>query len=410
MYLPESSFAHFLRKLATGLIVLGFPLWLACPAAFAEEAPKDTEVWLVTYGPGEIYWQRFGHNGIWIRDEDLGLDYVFNFGFFDFEQKDFLQNFMQGRLVYFAAALPAQEEFARYINEDRSIRVQRLALTSEQALNLADYLINEVQPANRNYLYDYYWNNCSTRVRDALDKALDGLLHQATGSLTATMDMRDQTRRLTIADFWLYLGLELGLGSPVDQPVSRWDEFFIPGALADGLTATSDGNGEQGGQLVLEDTMIYTSTRAGPPETVGLWWPRYMLFSAALLLSAYLLSRWVAWLSPVVLSRCWLVLSALAGGVLVYLWFFTDHAVTRANLNLLLFNPLWLLCLFGRRLFAMTAWLLLVLGSIAMVITVLPPGQYTADLLAACLPLNLAAAWVLLKNRKPAASGSKFSQ
>lgn len=394
----------------TGLLVLGFPLWLACSVALAQDPPKGTEVWLVTYGPGEIYWQRFGHNGIWIRDEGLGLDYVFNFGFFDFEQEDFLQNFLQGRLLYFAAAQPAQREFAQYINEDRSIRVQRLALTSAEALDLADYLINEVQPANRNYLYDYYWNNCSTRVRDALDKALGGRLREATEPLPAKLNMRDQTRRLTIADFWLYLGLELGLGSPVDQPVSRWDEFFIPAALAGGLEQLSGTSAGQDSQLVLEDTMIYTSTHPGPPENVDSWWPRYLLLSAAIFSVAYLLGRRVAWLSPLLLSRCWLVLSALLGGVLIHLWFFTDHAVTQANLNLLLFNPLWLLCLFGRRLFATTAWLLLVLGAIAMVATVLPPGQYTADILAACLLLNLAAAWVLMKDRGITPSGPELSQ
>jgi hypothetical protein len=89
-----------------------------------------TEVWLVTYGPGEIYWQRFGHNAIWIRDPALGLDHVFNFGFFDFAQEDFFLRFLQGRMLYFSAAQPARDEFAAYIDENRSIRAQRLDWTS----------------------------------------------------------------------------------------------------------------------------------------------------------------------------------------------------------------------------------------------------------------------------------------
>jgi hypothetical protein len=359
----------------------------------------------VTYGPGEIYWQRFGHNGIWIRDEDLGLDHVFNFGFFDFAQKDFLRNFLQGRLLYFVAAQPAQQEFTQYINENRSIRVQRLALMPEEALKLADYLVHEAQPANRDYLYDYYWNNCSTRVRDALDTALGGSLSKQYQPLPANMDMRDQTRRLTIADFWLYLGLEMGLGSPVDRPISRWDEFFIPGVLADGMADLSAGADVPGSRVVLEDTMIYDSTLPGPPERVAAWWPRYLLFSAAILACALLLSRWNTRLTPVFLARGWLTLSALLGGALVYLWFFTNHAVTQGNLNLLLFNPLWLLVLPGRRLFRVIGVLVLASGAIAMLMTVLPPGQYTADLLAAFLPLNLVAAWVLLEDRKIAPSG-----
>jgi hypothetical protein len=332
---------------------------------------------------------------------------VFNFGFFDFEQERFLQSFLQGRLLYFSAAQPAQQEFAQYINENRSIRVQRLDLTPEQALNLVDYLVNEVQPANRDYLYDYYWNNCSTRVRDALDTALGGRVRSQFEPLAAKLDLRDQTRRLTIADYWLYLGLELGLGSPVDQPVSRWDEFFIPAALADGMTQLPGAAGSENSLMVLEDTMLFISTQPGPPDNISSWWPRYLLFSVAVLLLAYLLSRWVAWLPPVFLARSWLVLSALVGAGLIYLWFFTDHAITRINLNLLLFNPLWLLCLPGRRLFTVTGVLLIVLGTIAIVMTLLPPGQYTADVLAAFLPFNFAAALVLLRCRMTATVNSQ---
>jgi Domain of unknown function (DUF4105) len=397
-----------LRGLVSRIPVLAFLLCLACSQAHAQSSPKDTEVWLVTYGPGEIYWQRFGHNGIWIRDKDLGLDHVFNFGFFDFAQKGFLQNFLQGRLLYFVAAQPAQQEFSQYINENRSIRVQRLALAPEQALKLADFLVNEAQPANRDYLYDYYWNNCSTRVRDALDSALDGVLHNRFGSLAAEMNMRDQTRRLTVADFWLYLGLELGLGSPVDQRITRWDEFFIPGVLAESIAEMPGATGSQGSGLVLEDTTIYASTLPGPPENVTAWWPRYLLFSAALLVLSYALRRWVPRMKPVLLARCWLALSALLGGSLVYLWFFTDHAVTQSNLNLLLFNPLWLLCLIGRRWYSVTGLLVLAFGGVALLMTLLPPGQYTADLLAACLPLNIAAAWILIKDRRLAVSGSEL--
>jgi hypothetical protein len=408
--LPDFSIAHFIRKLVTGILILGFPIWLVSTAAQAQDAPKGTEVWLVTYGPGEIYWQRFGHNGIWIRDEDLGLDHVFNFGFFDFEQKGFLQNFVQGRMLYFVAAQPAQQEFSQYINENRSIRVQRLALTPAEALNLADYLVNEAQPANRDYLYDYYWNNCSTRVRDALDMALGGRLRTNYESMPAKLDLRDQTRRLTIADFWLYLGVELGLGSPVDQAITRWDEFFIPGVLADSVAEWSDAVDSQDSKVVLEDTMIYTSTQPGPPENVSAWWFRYLLVSIAILAFAFLLSRWVTWLQPVLLARCWLSLSALLGVALAYLWFFTDHAVTQLNLNLLLCNPLWFLCLFGRRLFTVTGVLVLALGAIAIIMVLLPPGQYTADLLAAFLPLNAAAAWVLIKYRIVGASGPEFGK
>jgi len=367
-----------------------------CHEARAAESTNHTEVWLVTYGPGEIYWQRFGHNGIWIRDHGLGLDHVFNFGFFDFEQKGFLKHFLQGRLLYFSAAQPAQREFAQYIDEDRSIRAQRLDLTAQQALGLAEFLVNEVQPQNRDYLYHYYRNNCSTRVRDALDQALGGSIRAAFEPRAAQQNLRDHTRRLTIPEYWLYLGLELALGSPIDRPISQWDEFFIPANLAEGMVQMDEWGASGGKPLVVEDVMLYQSGLDGPPLRAGAWWPRFLLPAFAVLAMTVLLCRLISWLKPVRLARAWLLISACLGLAIIYLWFFTDHDVARNNLNIALFNPVWLLCWAGRRFYTVTAGLLIGLGAVALLMTQFPPHQYTADVLAAFLPLNLAAAGVLL--------------
>ena len=155
--------------------------------------PGTPEAWLVTYGPGEIYWQRFGHNAIRVRDSALGLDHTFNFGFFDFAQEDFFWRFLRGRMLYFSAAQPTAEEFGQYRAERRSIRVQRLDLDRAQAARLVSFLLREVQPEHRDYLYDYYRNNCATRIRDALDMALDGQLSSAYRSLPATQNWRAHT-------------------------------------------------------------------------------------------------------------------------------------------------------------------------------------------------------------------------
>ena len=122
--IPEISRGGLLKL----MLVLAIAFWVSSLYAASEQPPSESETWLVTYGPGDIYWQRFGHNAIWIRDAGLGLDHVFNFGFFDFEQEDFFLHFLQGRMLYFSAAQPARDEFAAYINENRSIRAQRLDL------------------------------------------------------------------------------------------------------------------------------------------------------------------------------------------------------------------------------------------------------------------------------------------
>lgn len=353
----------------------------------------QTGVWLVTYGPGELYWQRFGHNGIWIRDQDLGLDHIFNFGFFDFAQEDFFLRFLQGRMLYFSAAQPAESEFAQYIDENRSIRLQKLALSEEQALRLADFLVREVQSENRDYLYDYYWNNCSTRVRDALDMALGGQLSQRFSTEPAGQNFRGHTRRLTAGGFWLYLGLELVLGRPVDQDISRWNEFFIPGELAAGIAGLPAADG-----LLQEDLLLYESSLQPPPASAPLRWPVYLLLSALLTgLVTWLLSRFSPGKSAGV-GRAWLVFSGLAGSAMVFFWFGTDHAVAAANFNLLLFNPLFLLVII-QKLRRQIAWLVVAAGLLGLLQSLLPapPGQYSADVVAAFLPINLWAAWQCLR-------------
>jgi len=382
---------------------IAFFLVLASLTVGADEPAEDTggaEIWLVTYGPGEIYWQRFGHNAIWIRDPRRGLDHVFNFGFFDFAQENFLLRFVRGRMLYFSAARPAGEEFAAYIDENRSIRAQRLALSASQKEQLAAYLLNEVRPENRDYRYDYYRNNCSTRVRDALDAALGGRLSAKFETLPAGQTWREHTRRLTADDFWLYLGLEIVLGAPVDAATNAWEEMFIPALLAEAVALMAV-EGEAGAvPLVPEDVMLYESSLDPPSEAPRAWWPRYLLASLVVVFAAGLLSRWAGPGPARGLARSWFFVSGTAGLLMLFFWFGTDHTVASLNLNLLVLNPLWLWPAFAPR----GDWRLPVVVAgfslLALLMPFLPPQQYTLDVLAAFLPLNLAAAAAL--GRAPA--------
>jgi hypothetical protein len=392
------SRSRVMRAVCCGLLyLLVMSTWSSTFAA--DEPAPSTEVWLLTYGPGEIYWQRFGHNAIWIRDTGLGLDHVFNFGFFDFEQENFILRFLQGRLLYFSAAQPAQREFSYYIDENRSIRAQRLNLPPEHSLRLVEYLVDEVQPENRDYLYDYYTNNCSTRVRDALDMALGGALASSFRPVTGEQSWRDHTRRLTVGDFWLYLGLEIALGAKIDQPISQWDEFFIPSELAASLPAMEYTGADGLQSLVLEDVMLHQSSLKPPPAKPGNWWPRYLLMSMGLLAVAWLACRALRVLSPVSLVQGWLLLSGLVGAIIIFFWFFTDHLAAGQNLNLLVFNPLWWVVLYWKQHKAAGPVLLLA-SMLALSMALLPPHQYTLDVLAAFLPLNIASGTTLMLFRR----------
>lgn len=373
------------------MIVLLLALWVPLHAG-AQASDSRPEAWLVTYGPGEIYWQRFGHNAIWIRDPALGLDHAFNFGFFDFEQERFFLRFLQGRMLYFSAAQPVRKEFAAYIDENRSIRAQKLDLDAQQLARLTSYLLREVRPEHRDYLYDYYLNNCSTRVRDALDLALDGAISSHFKPIQAPQNWREHTRRLTFGDFWVYLGLEVGLGAPVDRSMDRWQEMFIPGELADAVSTLEVRRDGAIRPLVAEDTMLYLSTLERPPDTPPVAWPRYLLAALVALAIAGLLGRWI---SAAALARAWFAVSGLLGIALIFLWFATNHAVAQLNLNLLVLSPLWLLLVFWKKGSLLPSYLVGTLSLLALLMPWLPPWQYTLDVLAAFLPLNIAAAWAL---------------
>jgi hypothetical protein len=352
--------------------------------------PGTPEAWLVTYGPGEIYWQRFGHNAIWLR-EPGGLDHTFNFGFFDFDQENFLLRFVQGRMRYFAAAMPAEREFAFYRQEGRKISAQRLDLTPEAYVRLREHLLWHVAPENREYRYDYYLDNCSTRVRDALDLGLGGALSQRFRDEPAGQNFRDHTRRSTEGDLDYYLGLVGALGRPVDRPINRWEEMFLPAVLATGVAdfRTPSTGGDV--PLVLETRVFAEAAVPQPPERPGRTWPLYGAIGLVLAGLGWLAARSGRRTAVDGMAFAWLMIGGTLGIGLAAAWALTDHSVARDNANLLLLSPLWLLGLVPR-LRRVTAGLMVAGTGMALGMAIWPGGQYLADTLALLAPINLAVA------------------
>ena len=157
-------------------------LSVAATPARAQVAPADSQaltVWLMTMGPGDAVWERFGHNAIRIRDERSGDDRVYNWGMFSLDQSGFVLRFLRGRMRYWMASEDAALTVDAYRSHNRSVTIQELALTGMQKLALLAFVQRNELPENRFYDYDYFLDNCSTRVRDALDVALGGVLATA---------------------------------------------------------------------------------------------------------------------------------------------------------------------------------------------------------------------------------------
>src|SRR6185437_12821667 len=133
------------------------------------EPGSQFTVYLVTAGQGDAIWEKFGHTAIWIHDSVSGSDVAYNWGIFDFAQPGFIRRFLQGHMIYWMAPFNDPRMIRQYIAANRSLWVQRLHLSPTQRNTLHDFVAWNAREENKYYRYDYYRDNCSTRVRDVFD-------------------------------------------------------------------------------------------------------------------------------------------------------------------------------------------------------------------------------------------------
>jgi hypothetical protein len=399
---------HFhLYALLLALLLAVLP---SARAGVANAPGANLEVSLVTYGPGETYWERFGHDAIELRDTVSGEAVNFNYGVFDFSEKNFFLNFARGRMHYLMDAAPSDLDESYYVEAGRSVTRQQLALTADQAAALRDFLLWNLRPENAGYNYDYYVDNCTTRVRDALDKALGGVIESQLKARAGGMTYRQQTARLMSAQPWLMLVMDLGLGPYADQPLTAWQESFLPEVLQAQLREVRIDDGHGGLRPLLQTEQLVSANRLEmPPATAPDL--RLPLALAGLLLAALIVlaRRW--WpTSYALLGTIYLLAAGLVGLLLLALWTLTTHYSAWANANLLLFNPLAFLLLptlwRSRRGFAASRFMdgVIALQLLACVVTVLLhllPGtvQQNQPWLLFALPCWLALAWSLRRHR-----------
>ena len=381
--------------------------------------PGDSlEVALLTFGPGEAAWEKFGHNAIVVVDRATGQAKAYDYGRFDFRQENFILRFVQGRMWYAMGSAGAQRYLDVYTRADRSVWVQELAMTPAQAAALRDFLEWNDTDEHRDYHYDYYLDNCSTRVRDALDRVLGGVIAARLDTVVTTASFRWHTARLTSSDPLLYTGLMLGLGHPTDRRITAWEEMFLPVQLMEHLRAVAvpDSMGRPV-PLVRAEQQVHQSSRYAEPEA-----PRRLVLPSLLvgMLLGSLLWRMgrsasrAGQMMFAVLGCTWSAVAGLGGVALLGLWLFTDHVAAHENASVLLLSPLSLALVVllplavrrrtgaGRAAFG-TAMLVAALAGLALVTLGWPAlRQPNPELIALILPLHaglLAGVATLLRAR-----------
>jgi hypothetical protein len=351
-------------------------------------------VYLMTMGPGDHVWERFGHNAVVIRDARTGTARVYNWGMFSLDESGFIWRFLRGRMRYWMAsedAVPTIEAYRRY---NRSVTLQELNLSSAQKAELQAFVLNNELPENRYYDYDYFRDNCSTRVRDALDRALGGVLAQRFKSQMTDMTYRDHALRLMQPDVWTYTGIDIGLGRSTDRRISAWEEMFVPMSVQrlvrDVRVTAPDGTQAP---LVLSERVLFEADRPATPDRPAAWTWRHLLIG--ILLGALILGAGVTRAAPIatVISVVWCLAAGVIGSALVFLWTATAHVAAYENASLLLLNPLWLvlavLVLARSRKARTWALALTALSFAALLLRLLPNAQDTVRVLALVLPVHV---------------------
>ena len=387
---------------------------LAQPLVGEEEEPRrEISVALVTIGVGPLPWERFGHNGIWIQDPQKEINHIYDFGRFDFDQKNFIRNYIKGLPHYWMGSTEASLVLGFYRRMNRSIWIQELNLNRAQKESIRDFLFLNDTDENRYYPYHYYLDNCSTRIRDVINDTIDNRLRLATENIRNGTSFRFHTQRLIRADLPLYTGVLAALGNPVDRPISAWEEMFLPMKVRDTIrnVTLADENGHDV-PLVKSERTFFENKEMKPDETPPRWLAGFFFFGIALAGILWLTGtkagaslRYRAGFS--ILSFLWTFLVGVSGMILTFLWAFTGHEMAYFNENLFILNPIALpllilapLSVFNIRWAVRPAfWLgiaVAALSLLGLMIQILPGfDQVNGQLMALFLPPNLAIGYVL---------------
>lgn len=298
---------------------------------------------LLTCSPGNKVYSLYGHTGLRMRNITQGTDFVFNYGVFDFRRPHFSWHFTLGECDYQVVGIPYEYFIDEYEQRGSSVTEQELALTREESNRLMTALAINCLPENKTYRYNFMTNNCTTRVRDQIEGAVDGEVVYTEADEHPTF--RQLLHHYTRGYDWAETGNDLLLGAACDRVTSDRQAQFLPEQL----------------MLYMETAQVYDSLNnrhpllrerrvlvEGRPQThqeplpltplqVGLIYVSVMVIIA-------LLERWsghMFWLVDMLV----MTLQGLAGALVCLMFFFSAHPTVDTNWHVWLLNPLPLLCM-----------------------------------------------------------------
>lgn len=354
----------------------------------SQQLSDQARVSLMTGTPGDQLYNCFGHSAIRIEDPTLRMDLLFNYGTFNFDTPNFYLKFVQRKLLYTLSKNSYKGLKRLYEQEGRGIYIQEILLSQEEKQALYDRLQENYKPENREYLYDFFYDNCATRIRDILQETLGEDLN-----LPETKDKR--RFRSYLDEYlevmpWIDLGIDIILGLEADRKANIENQMFLPDYLADNLAAAS----YKGKPLM--GKKVWTLEKAATENLPNSNLPFLVMLLVSLFLAGA--SWWSRKNTKVlaIIDVSLFTLLSLAALLVAFLWFGTDHIATQYNLSLFWANPLYLIWIFvlGRSKkpagwIQGLAWILLISNIVALSMFALAIQQYNLALLPIILLISM---------------------
>lgn len=305
--------------------------------------PLDgVRVSLLTCAPGSEIYSLFGHSAIRYENPSLGQDWVFNYGMFSFNSPNFVMRFVKGETDYQLGVVPYRHFEAEYALRGSAVYQQTLNLTDVEKERLFRLLEENYLPANRIYRYNYFYDNCTTRARDKIEEALDGIVDYPKNETTKSF--REIIHEYTKGHEWSELGIDLCLGSEADEPIDERKQMFAPFYMLAAARGATILRGDSVVPLVLNELKIVDGEteedemKEFASPLICAW---LFLLMTGLVVGVGIKKGFIHWTWDLLVFG----LQGIGGCIISFLFFFSIHPTVGSNWMIVMLNPIPLLYL-----------------------------------------------------------------
>ena len=317
-------------------ITLLYLLQFSHPAISSELDLSDMQISLFTCDPGKELYSTFGHTALRISIPSQGIDFVYNYGTFDFKTEGFYIKFLRGLLPYRLAVESIEQFLNEYRYLERGVREQVLQLSDEEKRNIWLFLQENIKPENVEYPYDFFFDNCSTRVRNLIINQL----RPGKSGIDQLSEKGKYTFRQLLHQYlksrpWSRLGIDLIIGKRADRIASLREQMFLPDYLHDNLALLSDKSNDPWVSESYQLLSFVEMRQKSMNPTIN--WP--MILFISLSISLIVLKYFCNKILNAKIMSSLAVLIGVAGCIILFMTVGTVHYATKLNFNLMFLHP-----------------------------------------------------------------------